>query len=87
MRRFVLLVAVAVAALLSLPGLAQDIITTAIGGGPNNIPALDANLYTPYGVAVDSSGNLSMPASFSWTAARFGSPPTSVRSSTRSRSR
>jgi hypothetical protein len=57
MRRFLLLLVVAVAALLSLPGLAQDIITTAIGGGPNNIPALDANLYTPYGVAVDSSGN------------------------------
>lgn len=57
MRRFILLLAVAVAALLSLQGLAQDIITTAIGGGPNNIPALDANLYTPYGVAADSSGN------------------------------
>lgn len=57
MRRFLFLLAFVVAALLSLPGLAQDIITTAIGGGPNNIPALDANLNDPYGVAVDSSGN------------------------------
>jgi hypothetical protein len=43
--------------LVSLPVLAQDVISTAIGGGPNNVPAIDANLYNPYGVAVDSSGN------------------------------
>ena len=58
MRRYSIFVLLLLAALLvSLPALSQDIITTAIGGGPNNIPALDANLYNPYGVAVDSSGN------------------------------
>jgi sugar lactone lactonase YvrE len=46
------------ALLLSLPALAQqDVITTTIGGGPNDIPALDSNLYTPDAVAADSSGN------------------------------
>lgn len=59
MRRFTMFAFLLLAALLvSLPALAQDIITTAIGGGPNGIPALDANLYNPYGVAVDSSGNV-----------------------------
>ena len=59
MRRFPMFAFLLLAALLvSLPALAQDIITTAIGGGPNGIPALDANLYNPYGVAVDSSGNV-----------------------------
>ena len=58
MRRFMISTALLLAALLvSLPALSQDIITTAIGGGPNGIPALDANLYQPYGVAVDSTGN------------------------------
>ncbi len=58
MRRFTPFAFLLLAALLvSLPAPAQDIITTAIGGGPNNIPALDANLYNPYGVAVDSAGN------------------------------
>lgn len=58
MRRFVISAAVLLAALLvSLPTLSQDIMTTAIGGGPNGIPAIDAPLYNPYGVAVDSSGN------------------------------
>ncbi len=58
MRRFTTLAFLLLAALLvSLPTLAQDIITTAIGGGPNGIPAIDADLYNPYGVAVDSSGN------------------------------
>lgn len=58
MRRSIILLALLLTALLSLPGLAQDVITTKIGGGPNNMPALDANLYTPYGVTVDSTGNL-----------------------------
>ena len=40
-----------------LPASAQDIITTAIGGGPNGIPALNANVYNPLGVAVDTAGN------------------------------
>jgi sugar lactone lactonase YvrE len=44
--------------LVSLPGFAQqDVISTIIGGGPNNIPAARANLYDPIGVAVDASGN------------------------------
>jgi sugar lactone lactonase YvrE len=44
--------------LVSLPALAQqDMISTIIGGGPNNIPALHANLYTPDGIALDSAGN------------------------------
>jgi hypothetical protein len=58
MRRFTTFAFLLLAALLvSLPALAQDIITTSIGGGPNGIPAIDADLYNPYGVAVDSSGN------------------------------
>ena len=63
------------ALLLSLPALAQqDVITTAIGGGPNDIPAVDSNLYTPVGVAADGSGNYYISATTStafskWTAA------------------
>jgi hypothetical protein len=60
MRRLTIFAALLLAALLvSLPALAQqDVITTLIGGGPNGIPALDANLYNPYGTAVDSSGTV-----------------------------
>jgi len=36
---------------------AQGIITTAAGGGPNNVQALGANLSLPTGMAVDSAGN------------------------------
>jgi hypothetical protein len=57
MRRLTILLALLLTVLVSLPGVAQDIITTVIGGGPNNMPAIDANLYSPYGVAVDASGN------------------------------
>src|SRR5690349_5784454 len=58
MRRLTIASALMLAALLvSLPASAQDVMTTAIGGGPNGIPALNANLYNPYGVAVDSAGN------------------------------
>src|SRR5260370_7014389 len=57
MRRFSILLALLLTALLSLPGAAQDVITTIIGGGPNNMQAVNANLYTPYGLAVDGSGN------------------------------
>ena len=58
MRRFTSSTLLLLAALLvSLPAVAQDVITTAIGGGPNGIPATNANLYNPYGVAVDTSGN------------------------------
>jgi hypothetical protein len=53
--RFVLLLS---ALLLSLPALAQqDVVTTLMGGGPNDIPAVDANLYNPTTVAADTSGN------------------------------
>jgi sugar lactone lactonase YvrE len=58
MRRLTIFAALLVAALMvSLPAPAQDVITTLIGGGPNGIPALDANLYYPAGVAVDTAGN------------------------------
>jgi sugar lactone lactonase YvrE len=56
MRRLIAL-AVVLLAMLSLTALAQDVITTAIGGGPNGVPALDAFLSQPYGVAVDSNNN------------------------------
>lgn len=59
MRRFTISTVVLLTVLLvSYPALSQDVVTTAIGGGPNGIPATDANLYNPYGVAVDSSGNV-----------------------------
>ena len=59
MSRFTICAALVLTTLLvSLPALAQqDVITTVIGGGPNGIPATDANLYNPQGVAIDSSGN------------------------------
>jgi len=43
-------------------GLAAETITTAAGGGPDNLPALSANLSFPQGVAVDGAGNLYIPA-------------------------
>src|SRR5215471_7830556 len=59
MRRFTISTFVLLTVLLvSYPALSQDVVTTAIGGGPNGIPAIDANLYNPYGVAVDISGNV-----------------------------
>jgi hypothetical protein len=59
MRRFTTFALVLLTLLLvSFPALSQDVITTSIGGGPNGIPAIDANLYNPYGVAVDTSGNV-----------------------------
>jgi len=54
---------VLLAALLALPALAQDVISTVIGGGPSDMPALDANLSLPQGVAVDGSGNYYIAAS------------------------
>ena len=45
-------------ALTCLPAVAQqDVISTLIGGGPNDIPALQADLNTPIEVAVDNAGN------------------------------
>ena len=46
------------ALLLALPALAQqDVINTVIGGGPSGMPAIDADLYYPVAVSVDSSNN------------------------------
>jgi sugar lactone lactonase YvrE len=53
-------------ALLSLALIAsaqQDVINTVAGGGPNGIPGINANLYQPYTVAVDSLGNVYVAAS------------------------
>jgi len=36
----------------------QNFINTIIGGGPNNMPAIDANLNGPTSAAVDSAGNV-----------------------------
>ena len=59
MRRFTTFAFLLLAALLvSLPALAQDVITTAIGGGPNGIPAIDANLYNPLRRCRGSCGQL-----------------------------
>ncbi|HET9307070.1 MAG TPA: choice-of-anchor D domain-containing protein [Candidatus Sulfotelmatobacter sp.] len=52
-----LLVLFLTAILLTQPALAQDVISTVIGGGPNDMPALDANVNLPAAIAVDSSGN------------------------------
>jgi hypothetical protein len=61
MRRFVeAFTLLLLALLLSTSALAQqtqDIISTAIGGGPNDITALDANINQPVEVAVDTAGN------------------------------
>ena len=35
----------------------QDIISTYAGGGPNNVPATQANIEYPVNTAVDSKGN------------------------------
>jgi trimeric autotransporter adhesin len=37
---------------------AQDVINTVIGGGPNNLPGTNANMYYPYQEAIDASGNI-----------------------------
>ena len=41
----------------------QDVITTTIGGGPNEIPAVDANLNQPTAVVLDTLGNYYIAAS------------------------
>jgi HYDIN/CFA65/VesB family protein/NHL repeat-containing protein len=44
--------------LLGLPALAQqDIISTVIGGGPSDMPAVDADIANPQAVSFDSAGN------------------------------
>ena len=42
---------------------AQDVISTVAGGGPNNLPGVDANVNQPYEVAIDAQGNLYFAAS------------------------
>lgn len=36
----------------------QGVINTVIGGGPNNLPGVNANMYYPYQEAIDASGNI-----------------------------
>lgn len=50
--------AVAAIVLLAAGARAEGIIQTVAGGGPNNMPALEANLGTPGWIAVDTAGNL-----------------------------
>jgi hypothetical protein len=40
------------------PAVKPDVITTVAGGGPNGIPALKANIYNPWQIAVDKQGNI-----------------------------
>ena len=56
MRKLGLLILVCLSMSLVVPAFAQNIITVA-GGGPNNMPALSANVLAS-AVALDSSGNL-----------------------------
>ena len=54
----VLFVSLLAAQLLCVCALAQqDVVSTVIGGGPNDMPAVDANLYQPDAVVFDSAGN------------------------------
>ncbi len=41
-----------------------DVITTIAGGGPANIPAIEANIAAPSGVAIDSQGNYYIAATY-----------------------
>jgi sugar lactone lactonase YvrE len=52
-----LLLISAVLALTLAAAAQQNIISTLIGGGPNNVPALDADINGPQYVAFDSAGN------------------------------
>ena len=52
------------AALVVVPALAQqDVISTAIGGGPSDMPAVDANLSNPTAAVFDAAGNYYISAS------------------------
>jgi hypothetical protein len=46
-----------------LSAAAQDVISTVVGGGPNNLPGTTANLNAPYTEAVDAAGNIYVAAS------------------------
>jgi hypothetical protein len=56
-----MLMSLAVVGLLALMAVSaaaqQNQINTVVGGGPNDMPALDADIYGAYQVALDSSGN------------------------------
>ena len=46
------------AAALAFPAMAQqDVMSTVIGGGPSNMPAIDANISNPTAAVLDSAGN------------------------------
>lgn len=62
-RATTLLVLLLTALLLTLPVMAQDVISTVIGGGPSDMPSVDANLNSPVAVTADSSGNYYIVAS------------------------
>ncbi|MEE8062232.1 MAG: HYR domain-containing protein, partial [Gemmatimonadales bacterium] len=53
---------VLVVALLGASQAIAQTISTVAGGGPNNLPATQANLFSPTGVAVDASGNFYLAA-------------------------
>ena len=57
-RLFMALMIAGVFALLFAAGVEAQIITTIAGGGPNNIPALNAGVFLAYAVAVDAAGNV-----------------------------
>ncbi|MEO8660368.1 MAG: choice-of-anchor D domain-containing protein [Bryobacteraceae bacterium] len=58
MRRFTWsALALSTALLVPLAWAQQDVITTAIGGGPDQMPALDANIDEPIGLFLDAAGN------------------------------
>jgi trimeric autotransporter adhesin len=59
-----LLLMFAVLALTLAAAAQQNFISTLIGGGPNNVPALDADINGPEFVAFDSAGNYYFSASF-----------------------
>src|SRR5437667_4629485 len=59
-RKMKVLCFVCLMAIVAVPAMAQNIITTYAGGGPNNVPALSAALFPILGVAADSFGNLYM---------------------------
>jgi hypothetical protein len=43
---------------LILSAAAQDVVNTVIGGGPNGLPGINANMYQPYQEAIDAAGNI-----------------------------
>ena len=47
----------------ALTAAAQDVISTVVGGGPNNLPGTASNLNQPYTEAIDAAGNVYVAAS------------------------